>query len=175
MSVILSPCGHRQISGCTEGKSADIHTFSSSSLTFRIIRVTVILYLLFPVEASSVTVGYIDVTVRLEDCQLETPQDTIEQLAARCLEKTATQTVTSSITRGKDSEPVFTQRACSGELLSGSQVTVLAEILSDHNTCRCEAQRISHSDAASEPQKPRIRIFTPITYCRALYNHIVTQ
>lgn len=51
---------------------------------------TVILYLLFPVEASSVTVGYIDVTVRLEDRQLETPQDTIEQLAARCLEKTST-------------------------------------------------------------------------------------
>lgn len=63
-------------------------------------------HLLFPVESTSVTVGYIDVTVRLEDCQLETPQDTIEQLAAGCL-KTATQSVTSNITRGKDREPVF--------------------------------------------------------------------
>lgn len=72
-----------------------------------IIHTTVILHLLFPVEPSSVTVGYIDVTVRLEDCQLETPQDTIEQLAAGCLEKTATQSVTSSITRGEESKPVF--------------------------------------------------------------------
>lgn len=42
-------------------------------------------YLLFPVEATGVTVGYIDVTVRLEDCQLQTSQDTIKQLAAGCL------------------------------------------------------------------------------------------
>lgn len=70
------------------------------------IQVTVILYLLFPVEPTSVTVGYIDVAVRLEDRQLETSQDTIEQFAAGCL-KTATQSVTSNITRGKDREPVF--------------------------------------------------------------------
>lgn len=66
-------------------------------------QVTVTPYLLFPVEATSVTVGYVDVTVRLEDCQLETPQDTIEQLAAGGL-KTATQSVTLNITRGKDRE-----------------------------------------------------------------------
>lgn len=51
------------------------------------IQVTVILYLLFPVEAASVTVGYIDVAVRLDDRQLETSQDTIEQFAAGGLKK----------------------------------------------------------------------------------------
>ena len=71
------------------------------------IQVTVILYLLFPVEAASVTVGYIDVAVRLDDRQLETSQDTIEQFAAGGLKKTATQSVTSNITRGKDREPAF--------------------------------------------------------------------
>ncbi len=62
---------------------------------------TVTLYLLFPVETTGVTVGYIDVTVRLEDCQLKTPQDTIEQLAAGRL-RTAMQSVTSNLTRGKE-------------------------------------------------------------------------
>lgn len=37
--------------------------------------------LLFPVEAAGVTVGYIDVAVGLEDRQLQTPQDAVEQLA----------------------------------------------------------------------------------------------
>lgn len=45
------------------------------------------LYLLFPVEAPGVTVGNVDVAVRLEDRQLQTPQDAVEQLAAGCLEK----------------------------------------------------------------------------------------
>lgn len=39
-------------------------------------------HLLFPVEAPGVTVGYIDVAVRLEDCQLKAPQHAVEQLAA---------------------------------------------------------------------------------------------
>lgn len=64
------------------------------------------LYLLFPVEATSVTVGYIDVAVRLEDCQLKTPQDAIEQLVTGCL-KTATQSVTSNTARGEQREPAL--------------------------------------------------------------------
>lgn len=47
--------------------------------------VPLILYLLCPVEPMGVTVGYIDITVRLEDCQLEIPQDNVEQLATGCL------------------------------------------------------------------------------------------
>lgn len=42
-------------------------------------------YLLFPVEAPGVTVGDVDVAVRLEDGQLQTPQDGVEQLATGCL------------------------------------------------------------------------------------------
>lgn len=44
-------------------------------------------HLFFSVEATSVTVGYVDVTVRLEDCQLQTPQDSIKQLTAGSLRK----------------------------------------------------------------------------------------
>lgn len=78
------------------------------------------MYLLFPVEAASVTVGYIDVTVRLEDCQLQTPQDTIEQLAAGCL-KTATQRVTSNITRGKERVFIYRVAVASCYLPSGGR------------------------------------------------------
>lgn len=62
-------------------------------------------YLLFPVESTGVTVGYIDVTVRLEDCQLKTSQDTIEQLTAWCLKRG--KIVTSEITESNDRGPVL--------------------------------------------------------------------
>ena len=39
--------------------------------------ISTVLYLLFPVEAAGVTVGYIDVPVGLEDGQLQTSQDTV--------------------------------------------------------------------------------------------------
>lgn len=120
---------------------------------------TVTLYLLFPVEATGVTVGYIDVTVRLEDCQLQTPQDTIEQLAAGCL-KSATQRVTSNITRGKYKKNLSSSGEWPWHAAIPPQVIVLAEILFDHNTCGCESQRISYSDAASEPEAENMYIYT---------------
>lgn len=46
------------------------------------------IYLLFPVEAQSITIGDIDVTIRQEDSELNTTQNTIEQLTAGCLNRT---------------------------------------------------------------------------------------
>lgn len=82
------------------------HKLNKVPLSCLTIALLIMLYLLFPVEATSVTVGYIDVAVRLEDCQLKTPQDAIEQLATGCL-KTATQSVTSNTARGKQREPAL--------------------------------------------------------------------
>lgn len=45
------------------------------------------IYLLFPVKAQSVTIGDIDVTIRQEDSELNTTQNTIEQLTAGCLKR----------------------------------------------------------------------------------------
>lgn len=45
------------------------------------------LYLLFPVESPGVTVGDVDVAVRLDDGQLQTSQDTVEQLPTGSLKK----------------------------------------------------------------------------------------
>lgn len=44
-----------------------------------------ITHLLFPVKASSVTVGDIDVTIRLENGELEATQYSVQQLPARSL------------------------------------------------------------------------------------------
>lgn len=44
-----------------------------------------IVYLLFPVEATSVTVGDVDITIRLENSELKATQHGVEQLPARSL------------------------------------------------------------------------------------------
>lgn len=42
-------------------------------------------YLLFPVESSGVTVGDVDVAVRLDDGQFQTSQNAVEQLSTGSL------------------------------------------------------------------------------------------
>lgn len=116
------------------------------------VTILMVLYLLFPVEATSVTVGYIDITIRLEDCQLKTPQDTVEELATGCL-KTATHSVTPNITKSKDRRPVFRQ----WQAPISPQVIVSADIPFDQNTCRCESRRIS--DAALQPEAEDMYIY----------------
>lgn len=120
---------------------------------------TVTPYLLFPVEATGVTVGYIDVTIRLEDCQLQTPQDTIQQLAAGCL-KSATQRCDFKHHQRQIQKNLSSSGERPWHAAIPPQVIVLAEILFDHNTCGCESQRISYSDAASEPEAENMYIYT---------------